>query len=170
MDKRYAIGQLVELTGTARRVIRYYIAQGLLEPPLGAGRGHYYTAKHLQRLKQIIALKHRGLTLEEIRRMPPAGDDEKPAGQAAPMRRSGRAFESLRNELGNMQSYALTVAGECRSAERPTTPLPFEEEWIRIRVTAGFELHIHKHRLGLSENELREIVQKIFDMLHQRPY
>ena len=67
-DRKYSIGELADLAGVSRRTIRYYVQRGLVPPPLGAGRGHYYTGEHLQRLLSIKLLQDRGLSLEEIER------------------------------------------------------------------------------------------------------
>ncbi|GAB4276864.1 MAG: hypothetical protein Kow0029_19130 [Candidatus Rifleibacteriota bacterium] len=65
-EKKYRIGELAELTQLSRRTIRFYIQNGLVDPPLGKGRGHYYTGKHLAQLQQIIRLKDNRHSLEEI--------------------------------------------------------------------------------------------------------
>jgi DNA-binding transcriptional MerR regulator len=66
-DPHYGIRDLVQLTGIPRRTIRYYVQRGLLDPPLGAGRGHYYTPAHLRRLQRVREFQGRGLSLDEIR-------------------------------------------------------------------------------------------------------
>lgn len=65
-EKKINIGQLAELTGVSRRTIRFYIQNGLLPPPLGAGRGHYYTEEHLRDLLRIKTLKENNLSLEKV--------------------------------------------------------------------------------------------------------
>jgi DNA-binding transcriptional MerR regulator len=65
-EKQYTIDQLSELTGFTRRTIRYYIQEGLLEPPAGRGRGGFYFDSHLQTLLQIKSLQERGLGLTAI--------------------------------------------------------------------------------------------------------
>jgi len=64
---RYGIQQLVQASGVPRRTVRYYVQLGLLPPPSGAGRGHYYTPEHLGRLLRIRELRNAGRSLEEIR-------------------------------------------------------------------------------------------------------
>ncbi len=64
---QYGIADLVQLTGISRRTIRYYVQRGLVPPPQGAGRGHYYEAEHLERLQHIRDLQNRGKTLDDIR-------------------------------------------------------------------------------------------------------
>ena len=78
-DRKLAIGELVQASGVSRRTVRYYVQRGLLPPPEGAGRGHYYRPEHLTRLLEIKELQGRGLGLEEIR--------ERLAGGAVPERR-----------------------------------------------------------------------------------
>jgi DNA-binding transcriptional MerR regulator len=65
---RYAIGDLATLGGVSRRTVRYYVQEGLIQPPLGLGRGNHYTPEHLQQLLRVKELQEAGRTLEEIRR------------------------------------------------------------------------------------------------------
>lgn len=65
-EEKYNIGQLAELTGISRRTIRFYVQSGILQPPKGAGRGHYYTTEHLETLQKIFSLKENRHSLEEI--------------------------------------------------------------------------------------------------------
>jgi DNA-binding transcriptional MerR regulator len=68
-EKKYSIKELSDLTGFTRRTIRYYIQEGLLEPPAGRGRGGFYYDSHLQRLLYIKSMQNRGLSLYAIREM-----------------------------------------------------------------------------------------------------
>jgi DNA-binding transcriptional MerR regulator len=68
-EKKYFIQELSDLTGFTRRTIRYYIQEGLLEPPAGRGRGGFYYDSHLQRLLYIKSMQNRGLSLYAIREM-----------------------------------------------------------------------------------------------------
>ncbi|EFK09558.1 transcriptional regulator, MerR family [delta proteobacterium NaphS2] len=67
----YTIDDLCKLTGYSRRTIRYYVSEGLLEPPAGRGRGGFYYDSHLKRLLQIRALKDRGVRISEIQKIEP---------------------------------------------------------------------------------------------------
>ena len=64
---RYAIGDLAGLAGSTPRTIRYYVAQGLLPPPVGSGPGAHYTNDHLERLRLIQRLQRQHQPLSEIR-------------------------------------------------------------------------------------------------------
>ncbi len=64
----YTLDGLTSATGVTVRTVRYYISEGLLPPPHGAGPGIRYTQQHLDRLFLIGALKDAYLPLKEIRR------------------------------------------------------------------------------------------------------
>jgi len=63
----FTVGELAAQAGVTSRTVRFYVAQGLLPPPVGAGRAAVYTAEHLIRLKLIRLLKEEFLPLAEIR-------------------------------------------------------------------------------------------------------
>ncbi|UCF37440.1 MAG: MerR family transcriptional regulator [Acidobacteriota bacterium] len=65
-EKKYTIDELVERTKSSRRTIRYYVQEGLLEPPAGRGRGGFYYDSHLTRLLAIRALQDKGMRLSAI--------------------------------------------------------------------------------------------------------
>ena len=65
-EKKYSIEELSDISGFSIRTIRFYIQEGLLEPPPGRGRGGFYFDSHLQRLREIKALQDQGLKLASI--------------------------------------------------------------------------------------------------------
>jgi len=60
------LAELSEESGIPARTIRFYIARGLLDGPVKAGRGAVYTAEHLARLEKIKELQAEGRMLAEI--------------------------------------------------------------------------------------------------------
>ena len=66
-DKTFDIQELVKHSGVSRRTIYFYVQQGLLPPPEGAGLAAHYNDDHLLRLQLIPALRRQGLRLDEIR-------------------------------------------------------------------------------------------------------
>lgn len=60
------LSEIAEVSGLPARTIRFYIARGLLNGPVKAGRGAAYTAEHLTRLEWIKKLQSEGRTLSEI--------------------------------------------------------------------------------------------------------
>jgi DNA-binding transcriptional MerR regulator len=65
---RYTLAELTEAAGVSVRTVRYYISEGLLPPPFGAGPASHYSGAHLNRLALIGRLKDAYLPLKEIRR------------------------------------------------------------------------------------------------------
>ena len=65
---RMTLSELTEAADVSVRTVRYYIAEGLLPPPAGAGPHSAYSQGHLDRLRLIQRLKERYLPLKEIRR------------------------------------------------------------------------------------------------------
>ncbi len=63
-----SLAALTKAAGVSTRTVRYYIAEGLLPPPTGAGPRSAYTRAHLDRLRLIGHLKDAYLPLREIRR------------------------------------------------------------------------------------------------------
>jgi DNA-binding transcriptional MerR regulator len=63
----FDIQGLVNASGVPRRTIYFYVQQGLLPPPQGAGLAAYYTSAHLLRLQLIPVMRGKGLRLDEIR-------------------------------------------------------------------------------------------------------
>ena len=66
---------LADRAGVSPRTVRYYIAEGLLPPPLGAGPTSAYGNAHLDRLRLIGRYKAAYLPLKEIRRRLAGLDD-----------------------------------------------------------------------------------------------
>lgn len=67
-SQHMTLAELTEAADVSTRTVRYYIAEGLLPPPEGAGPSSVYTAGHLVRLRLIQRLKAAYWPLKEIRR------------------------------------------------------------------------------------------------------
>ena len=76
ISEEYGISELAEAAGLTRRAVRFYVQQGLLQPPLGRGRGRHYDGSHLERLRRIAGLQQAGHSLEAIRRILAGGAAE----------------------------------------------------------------------------------------------
>ena len=69
--------ELEAASGVTARNIRFLIAEGLLPPPVGAGRGASYTGEHLRALLTYAAAKERGVaSLDVIRREIASGEEK----------------------------------------------------------------------------------------------
>jgi DNA-binding transcriptional MerR regulator len=66
MGETMTLAELSDACGLPARTIRFYIARGLLDGPVKAGRGAAYTCEHLARLERIKRLQSDGRMLSEI--------------------------------------------------------------------------------------------------------
>src|SRR4051812_15528391 len=74
-ETRYSLQELTRAANVSVRTVRYYIAEGLLPPPVSAGARSFYGEPHLDRLRLIGLLKDSFLPLKEIRRRLTGLDD-----------------------------------------------------------------------------------------------
>jgi DNA-binding transcriptional MerR regulator len=114
---RYSIGDLAGLVGSTPRTIRYYVAQGLLPPPDGAGSGAHYTDDHLGRLRLIQRLQRQHQPLSEIRERLAQLDAREVSALVADGEPEGPADSAL--------DYVRSVlAGPAATISRPASPKP----------------------------------------------
>ena len=81
---RYSIEKISTLAGITPRTVRYYIAEGLLEPPAGAKRGAHYLQKHLEQLLLIRRWTEAGLSLERVRELIAGAPEDPPRRATTP--------------------------------------------------------------------------------------
>jgi len=65
-QRKYTIEELGEITGFTRRTIRYYVQEGLIEPPAGRGRGGFYYDSHVQQLLRIRSFQEKGIGINAM--------------------------------------------------------------------------------------------------------
>jgi len=127
-DERYGVEELASLAGVTRRTVRYYVQEGLLQPPLGRGRGRHYGPEHLKALIRLRTLQEQGLTLAAIRVRQESGGA--PAAEAAA-------------RVAEPRPLADTALG--RSA------------WTRVEILPGLELHVSSAWRLPPPGRLREL-------------
>lgn len=66
---RYTLSEVCEMTNVSRRNVRFYIQEGLVDRPNGAGRGAWYGRDHLIQLMVIGHWQGEGLSLQRIREL-----------------------------------------------------------------------------------------------------
>ena len=60
---KYTAAELARLVGVSVRTVRYYVREGLIDPPTGRGRGPHFTDHHLNQLRRVRLLQSTGLDL-----------------------------------------------------------------------------------------------------------
>ena len=144
-EKRYSIGELTNLTGISRRSVHYYVQRGLTPPPLGAGRGHYYTDIHLTRIRAIKEFQEQGLTLDEIE-------------------------ERFKTPQPEILGHSLSLENSMMSSFSAENTLTYDEGreptlLTRIKVAEGVEMTIESGTYRLSPARLRKLQRAVRDIL-----
>ncbi len=75
-ERHYSLDELCTLTETAKRTVRFYMGQGLMDRSEGQKKGAYYLEKHLMQLLEIKKWQKAGLSLERIKSLMHQGDEE----------------------------------------------------------------------------------------------
>jgi DNA-binding transcriptional MerR regulator len=156
----YSLADLCQLAGVTPRTVRYYVANGLVRPPSGAGPSARYDDGHLYRLRLIRQLQKEHLPLAEIRsRLAALSDDDVQRAAEEPAPVTDNASDYIGRVLGTrgvapMASPAPAVAmpraipGQAQpvppALAQPSPPEPHRSQWDRIALDPDVELHIRR--------------------------
>jgi DNA-binding transcriptional MerR regulator len=180
----YTVSDLESLTGINRRTIHFYVKEGVLPAPQGAGGGARYGEEHLLRLQltrdlQKSHLKLSGireamdrLSLEQMRVMAKkAGSPSKPWDMHAlegwvesRVHRgiAGPAWNRSMLDLVGGSSVSRPQLPVTPAASRSTTPAPTAgESWERIRVAEGFEVLLRSDLAESYRRMVREMAARV---------
>lgn len=101
---RYRVEQLAATCDVSVDTVRYYQARGLVPPPEREGRVAWYDEHHAERIREIRALRGKGLTLAAIARV--LGDGlERPDADLAAAVEAARG-EADPDELLSLEGFA----------------------------------------------------------------
>jgi DNA-binding transcriptional MerR regulator len=99
------IGELSRRTGVNAHQLRYYEAQGLLEPARGANGYREYDESALLRVKQIRHLLGAGLSSEDIAYLLPCATGEDPTLVGCP-----ESLAAMRSRLRRLDDRLASLA------------------------------------------------------------
>jgi DNA-binding transcriptional MerR regulator len=161
------ISDLCDRADVTSRTVYFYVQQGLLPPPSGAGPAARYTDGHVARLKLIRLLQKEHLPLAEIgKRIRALSDDDVQAlVNEARTRKPDKPASALDYIRGVLAESAPSIALSKSGAPRPAAPAmpamaareavpPARSQWERHTFADGIELHI---RRPLSRVEQRQV-------------
>ena len=147
---------LCDATGESRRTVRFYILNGLLSAPVGAGPAARYPQGHVQRLLLIRKLQSDGMQLSRIRDLLEAMPDQdvaKALQQAPSAPHTGTAAPMSTSSAPHSEDFdEVSPVGVSRS------------QWEHIVLEPGVELHLRRP-LGVSANRR---VQKILEFVKKQ--
>lgn len=149
--KTLGIQDLEAYTGLPRRTIHFYVKEGLIPPPEGAGRGAHYEWHHVHALKLVSALKAAThLRLEGIREilrdMPPEimhrwveriENGKRTAGELA----AKYAVKTAPGQGDASSTHSLLAAPDRSGKARGDEP---ETEFDRLLDEGGGEAELHR--------------------------
>ncbi|MGO4886048.1 MAG: helix-turn-helix domain-containing protein [Bryobacteraceae bacterium] len=107
MSAAQTLAELAEESGIPARTIRFYIARGLMEGPVKAGRGAVYTADHLARLERIKALQAEGRMLADIARDLNGGQPAKASVEPSPWWQYGIEDDVVISVRGDVSPWRM---------------------------------------------------------------
>ncbi|MFC2145627.1 MerR family transcriptional regulator [Actinomycetota bacterium] len=175
-QKKYTIDDLSELTGYSRRTIRYYIQEGLLDPPAGRGKGGFYFGHHLSQLQLIKQLQDKKMSLSSISKY--MNRDHEPRkkfydeykNSSLNYEMSEKAFPAAEQRVKNMKMkmgkspkkerlevYEKKVYEEDSMPNKgfyaPSPESP-RDVWIKYEISPGLEINIKR---DIEEKQKRKI-------------
>lgn len=176
---RYSLTELADLGGVTTRTVRYYISQGLLPSPLGAGPGPKYGDTDLARLRLIKRLQREHQPLAEIRKvLDGLGDEEiletEPDPEPAP---TDSALDYLRRVTGPHRVSEAPWSGAYLST-MPAMPAPSaptddvrleRSQWERIDLAPDVELHIRRPLARSTAKRVDRLIAIARDLLEEDP-
>ncbi|EIC22825.1 putative transcriptional regulator [Thiorhodovibrio frisius] len=175
MSKSFTIKDLSARSGLNVRTIRYYIAQGLVPPPLGRGGGATYEPRHLERLQLIRRLQDAHQPLATIRAQLEGLDDaevraalqKEPATPPTPS--AGSARDYVAQVLSGMASGSLPAKPDTKAQDlgrKDDKSLP-RSHWERITLHPDIELHVRRPLARAQQRRLEELItqaKRLFDL------
>lgn len=187
-EPEYSISELARQAGVTPRTIRYYTSEGLLPQPETRGRYARYRAGHLQRLRQIAALKAQYLPLSVIRQQldTAAGQEQNQPVRAAPTRSTDARSDTTTEGRGGHRPAPATLtlnaptppeAGSLslgRYQFFPDLPEPLAEPgdaaaaadtWQRVVLAPGIELHVREPISAAQRERLLALIAAARDQL-----
>jgi len=101
---RYRVEQLAAACDVSVDTIRYYQSRGLIPPPAREGRVAWYDERHAERIREVRALRGKGLTLAAIERV--LGDGADPADADLAVAVAAARGETAEDELLTLDEFA----------------------------------------------------------------
>jgi len=101
---RYRVEQLAAACDVSVDTIRYYQSRGIVPPPAREGRVAWYDDGHAERIREVRALRGKGLTLAAIERV--LGDGADPADADLAVAVAAARGETAEDELLTLDEFA----------------------------------------------------------------
>lgn len=117
-DNAYSIGEASDIVGVSTRTLRFYEESGLLAPERSANGYRLYTSADIDRLQEILLLRHMGMGVAEIPSALSATEEERKQALA-------RHLGTLRVERNRLDTLIRTVE---RTIEHIEKGIPMDDK------------------------------------------
>lgn len=154
---KYSIKELEDLCGVNARTIRYYISNGIMPPPEGAGRGAFYTPQHLERLNLINDMvQNQKMTIEQIQHL------LNPSESDTAIQNEEQLLKRVQNAIGRDlkdREQLLKMAGTTLHDSRSTP-----ENWVRMQLHPdGIEINMKRWIYEAYSHEIRKMLSPLME-------
>jgi DNA-binding transcriptional MerR regulator len=135
----WTVSKLAARCGLSRGTLLYYESIGLLKAPARtAGNYRRYGERDVQRLQQICAYRHAGLTLEDIRAIL-----DRPVSDAAAVLK--RRLVALDGEIEARRAHQRAILGLLKNDSIGRHKMITKERWVSIMKASGMsEADMHR--------------------------
>ncbi|SDY19334.1 DNA-binding transcriptional regulator, MerR family [Evansella caseinilytica] len=171
MKDYWKVGELAALTGLTIRTLRYYDQIELFSPSQHTQSGHrLYTKSDLSKLQEILALKHIGISLDEIKTIITNREDDFSVSIIeAQISRIKKDIDIQQNLLHKLESALITIRNKkVMSVEELTKLLEamkmYQEKYFTKEQLDRMKSHydaFDQDTLKEKEQEFKTILEKI---------
>jgi MerR family transcriptional regulator, thiopeptide resistance regulator len=156
----WTVSKLAARCSLSRGTLLYYESIGLLKPPArSAGNYRSYGERDLQRLQQICAYRHAGLTLEDIR----AILDRRESDAAAVLK---RRLVALDGEIEMRRAHQRAILKLLKNDSIGRKKMITKEKWVSIMKASGLtEADMHRWHAEFEKAAPQEH-QEFLEFLH----
>ena len=159
----WAVSKLAARCGLSRGTLLYYESIGLLKPPArSAGNYRSYGERDLQRLQQICAYRHAGLTLDDIR----AVFIQMDRGESDAAVVLKRRLVALDGEIETRRAHQRAILKLLKNDSIGRKKMITKEKWVSIMKASGLtEADMHRWHAEF-EKAAPEEHQEVLEFLH----
>jgi DNA-binding transcriptional MerR regulator len=135
----WTVSKLAAHCGLSRGTLLYYESIGLLKPPArSAANYRRYGERDLQRLQQVCAYRHAGLTLDDIRAIL-----ERPESDAGAVLK--RRLLALDREIETRRAHQRAILKLLKNDSIGRKKMITKEKWVSIMKASGLtEADMHR--------------------------
>ncbi len=156
----WTVSKLAARCGLSRGTLLYYESIGLLKPPArSAANYRRYGERDFERLQQISAYRHAGLTLEDIR----AILDRRESDAAAVLK---RRLVALDGEIEMRRAHQRAILKLLKNDSIGRTKMITKEKWVSIMKASGLTEEAMRRWHAEFEKAAPEEHQEFLEFLH----